>query len=203
MKYYSAQSIIPKFIEFKRMTPHTKKWNLKELEKNLPRLIRYKRLMALLKAFNINCSLEEFKGGDFLYDKKWSKQIKFREKFHTNKFIINELSNFADKNEKYKTRVKERGLDFYLLWMYFWGLADAIYSVKDISQIKIGNPTGAFYLSILENFKISENFETIGKVHRILGVMIDPSESEVSEYSLIHNFGYPDVDLDEIDGEWY
>jgi len=67
----------------------------------------------------------------------------------------------------------------------------AIYSPEAFLQLKemVGSDALRINIDVTSLYDLSD--------------MIDPTENKISEYDLINRFGYPDVDLDEIDAEWY
>ncbi|MHC9088177.1 hypothetical protein ACXIHB_05635 [Tenacibaculum sp. IMCC1] len=53
MKTWTVKDLLYKTFEFREMVPNSNEWNESSLKYNEPRLIRFRRLNALLKAFGL------------------------------------------------------------------------------------------------------------------------------------------------------
>jgi hypothetical protein len=54
------------YLAFQSLTPNRLHWNPTALADNPPRLIRYRRLVAMLAAFSVNTDLASFENGKFI-----------------------------------------------------------------------------------------------------------------------------------------
>lgn len=202
-KTYTAADIVPLFIEFRALVRDKGKWNEDNLMNNLPRLIRYRRLMSMLSAFGLKCDLEDFENGYFMYKKnRLFGSYEPSEETKNNQLLNDEIQKFL-LNTKRKYIKDNRYLDYLLLWRYLLNLAERILHFKDDSFVKRGNKVGAFYLDILENFYTPDFNEKVDKVFNLLGIIIDPMQKSITEDELINIYKYPVDDLERIDGEWY
>ena len=66
MKSYTAKDIVKVYSELKDLTPDVNEWIESAFQDSKPRLIRLNQLIALKKAFKIDCSWIEFEQGKFL-----------------------------------------------------------------------------------------------------------------------------------------
>ena len=53
MKIWTVKDLLNNTLEFRAMTPNSNEWNERSLKHNKPRLIRFKRINSLLKAFEL------------------------------------------------------------------------------------------------------------------------------------------------------
>lgn len=199
MEYYKASDIIPIFIKFSRMTKK-EDWNEKALKDNEPRLYRFQQIQALLKAFNVKGGVGSLMEGDFYKEKSWVKQMLYIKDLHENKFILSEYNRLAQINEFQSI---EQELSYiWLIWHYFLRLAFQFNSLMDINDVKQGGFIGEMCMDVKRHFTSGSNKEQIDKVFRLLGILLDPFEREISKELLVKKYKFPDVNIDEVDAEY-
>src|SRR5690606_22120804 len=59
MKTWTTKDLLYNTFEFRAMVPNSNEWNEESLKYNQPRLIRFKRINALLKAFELTRTEEQ------------------------------------------------------------------------------------------------------------------------------------------------
>jgi hypothetical protein len=205
MIYYTAETIIPKLIDFVSLTPNRAEWNEEKIKSNLPRYIRYKRLISLIKAFNLNCSIEGLYDGYFLRKKNIFKKARYFNKLNENKYFQDEINRIKKLIPNYKKEINV--YDEYLnykLWQHLLRLATHIIKFKNDTKYLSPNIVGDKYaLELIHSFYTKNNLEQVKKIHTILGILMDPEQRIISLTTLINSFNYPDDDLAQIDAEWY
>ena len=61
-----VRDLLELYLDFNSLTPNRNDWTEKRLHRNEPRLIRYQRLVALFRAFDIKTSIATFHEGKFI-----------------------------------------------------------------------------------------------------------------------------------------
>jgi hypothetical protein len=198
MMNLTAIDVINQFLEFQLMVPDTALWKESELRENLPKLYRLNQLRALFLAFDLG-KLTEFEGGGFVknrppeaYQTIWDKvQKDFKDLGEST-----EIHRLNVMNEKESTR-------------YIISLFERLFLYrKKLFEVLAFNSgvlaaSGLYYYA----FRKTENFNQIIKanlesIDNIIGLIISPDRQSFPRKQLIEEFGYPDVDLSEIDMEW-
>ncbi len=138
--------------------------------------------------------LEYFESGEFLNDRPYLDNME----------LVLKIEQFALKNISLGLK-DQKGRNLALAWLF----NDLMNFRKEV--YKVANPWGGF----LEGFEIglyygkcqAENLkqvirENLGEIDETLSLLIDPKKKEYILEDLVNDFGYPDVDLKEMDREW-
>lgn len=199
MMNLTAIDVIERFLEFQLMVPDTALWKDSELRDNLPKLYRLNQLQSLFLAFDLG-EINEFEGGGFVkkrppeaYQPIWDKAQKdFQD---LGEFTESHLLNLMKKKEstRYMVSLFER------LFLYRKKLSEVLAFNSGVLAA-----SGLYYYAFrkTEDFNnqiIKANLESIDN---IIGLIISPDSQSFPRKQLIEEFGYPDVDLSEIDMEW-
>lgn len=202
MKTYTTADIFPLLIKFLKMTRPEER-NEVALKNNLPRLYRFQRLQALAKAFNLNGGIDSLLSDNRQseIDKLWLAPDYFKT-LEKHPFIVDEYKRLIEKG------VIQTELSMFeywdLVWMYYFRLARNLESLKEQTrEIKMGIFIGELCIDIIDSLLSEENQKHIQKVYRMLGLLIDPTEKQVTLDELVQNFNFPDVDLVGIDLDYY
>ncbi|OYU82644.1 MAG: hypothetical protein CFE24_14980 [Flavobacterium sp. BFFFF2] len=181
--------------EFIEMTPEESEWSEEKQKSNPPRLIRLKRINALLKAYMGNeIGLSEFISGDFVSLTPLDKFNQLRGHIE----IYNKINgHHYDTNHRFYHA--DVSLIFKSIFKYKQKM-ESIFSHNCGWLIASGNLL-EYYLHVISkiNKSIKNEMEELNQVFKLI---INPGNLTFSLIDLIENYGYPEDDLSEIDFEW-
>jgi hypothetical protein len=211
MKIWTTKDLLNKLLEFRAMTPNSDEWNETSLKHNEPRLIRFRRINSLFKAFELKDKKNEktnfwsllsenskenelskdeiigFFEGNFITTResiKYPNSRKLIEKekaFDSDSFKNRDIYQFYHHLMKYRIKVES-------VLNYNSGVMEAS-SLGFRSAISLTNE-----LNDELNIKIE-------KIDEILFEIINPNKLKFDENLLIKEYGFPKDDLDSIDIE--
>jgi hypothetical protein len=182
------------FLDLYYLNKKVESWSLKEFEKNAPRLVRLQMIDALFVALNIKCSYSDFMKGLFIKD--------------YNLYNWDELKAIiTNKHKKGMNQVHFIGNESsYELQVLFQELFDYRLLMENLINKKSGVMAASGVYRIPFNLmkdisrKITKEFAGI---EQILAYLINPEGQQYSIEELNLQFGYPIVDLFELDMHWY
>ncbi len=192
---YSALDLLRQYLELCRYTPDHRDWTERALEKNPPRLIRLQRLKAMFHAFGIPFDPQSFREGGFIDWKDPVYEV-FLERARS-QFLREEaegrLSGTIELTAFYLKPVFESLLEYRI------ALDESLHFNSGVSAAG-----DLFYFELL---KINEMNRVIRSrlaiIEDLLVELISPTRQTFSHKRLVKEHGYPDVDLDEIDLDWF
>lgn len=213
MKTWTTKDLLYKIFEFKALVPNSNQWNENNLKFNKPRLIRLRRINALLRAFELTRSEEQ--KNDF-----WT-FFNVREKVKESEFIQNEITRFLTgdflnvrKSVEYPNVQalieKEKSFEFdcfqpHDIYLFYHHLMKYRMRIEDVLQ----HNSGVLEASIL-GFSSAVSLTTelnndllkkVEKVDKLLFEIINPKNLVFEEAILIKKHGFPKDDLDKIDSD--
>ena len=202
MTNLNTAHLLEKVLEFIAMTPDEKDWDVAKLKTNKPRQVRLQRIEAMLDAFGLKerkskgffgttassrTSIQSLLSGDFIsnlddatlatIDNYVTKQL--NDPFFDSKISSDEMQFIYQYLIKYKKQI-------YTLQAFNSGWLEA--------SGKLGQYSIGLTNTITSNLK--------GKTEELdylLNLIINPNGYSFSEQELIEKYGYPDVDLLDID----
>ena len=192
---YSALDLLRQYLELRRYTPDHRNWNEQALEQNPPRLIRLQRLKALFHAFGIAFDPPSFQEGGFI-DSEAPIYEAFLERARL--WFLKERSEgrlpvMIKATASYLRPVFEMLLKYRIMLDEPLSFNDGILEASDL-----------YWFGIL---KIDEMNGLIRKrlaiIDDLLVELISPTRQTFTRKQLVNEHGYPDVDLDEIDLDWF
>jgi hypothetical protein len=186
----TAHDLMIRFLELRAMTPNYDDWTEEMLTDNPPRLIRLRQLTAMFQAFGIPWGPQSFTHG---------------------MFIQPDLHRYYSLLSKLSTELKEgfTPLDwtdhmmvrrFFETLFYYRIHVESVLSYSE----SIWSASGLFrvaYDKICELSRIVEN--NISNINDILVAMISPEMAAFPIEQIVRDYGYPDVNLCEIDRDWW
>jgi hypothetical protein len=187
--------LVDNICEFLEMTPDESEWNEEKLKSNPPRLIRFRRINSLLKAYmGKGIGLKEFVNGDFIPLTPFNKfnqlkdHIKSYDKTHGHRFDTEHEFYHADVSIVFKS-----------IFNYKQKIA-SLFSHNSGWLIASGNLL-EYNLHVITktNNSIKNEME---ELNQGLKLIINPNNLTFELTELIENYGYPEDDLSEIDFEW-
>ncbi len=194
MKSYSAKDIVKIYSELKDLTPDVNEWTESTFQNSKPRLIRLNQLIALKKAFKIDCSWIEFEQGKFL-----------------DRFTIESYNQLKQNIKTFKNNStwKSQNFDHFcyrdlqVTFRLFLEFVVIEYTLKNhISEYSMTYSLGQNYS--YEYTKSYFSGRTAKKIQYMiddLAIIIDPLQQVFSRVELIKNFNFPKDNLTEIDLE--
>ncbi len=211
MKIWTTKDLLEKVLEFRAMTPNSDEWNEKSLKYNEPRLIRFKRINSLFKAFE----LKHPKGGktkfwNLLSDNSKNKELSRDEitDFLEGNFINTRESVVYPNSQKLIEKEKAfesdtfKNRDIYQFYRHLMKYRIKIESVLDYNSGVLEASSLGFRSAIsLTNELNKELITKVEKIDQILFEIINPKKMEFSEEILVKEYGFPQDDLDSIDIE--
>lgn len=165
-------------------------WSIEKFKDKTSRLYRLQMITALMKALGITCSYYDFKKGRFIAKDQFNKWKEFKES------ILEQLDAKA-----YARSLKDSSspLDIQSIYGTFMqyrlyaeqvlGIFDGIYLAKDEFRA---------FANIL-NTSNSHLKEDLKNIEPVLRFCINPNKIHYSQEELIMQFGFPNVDLQQID----
>ncbi|MBI5591826.1 MAG: hypothetical protein HY881_15245 [Deltaproteobacteria bacterium] len=186
----TAHDLLLGFLDLRGMTPNFDNWTEELLSDNPPRLFRRRQLVALFQAFGIPWDPQSFVEGKFIhsehhrYDSLLSKlSVEFPEEMNHSAWTDDvRLPRFFATLFSYRMRV-ERVLSF----------SDLILTASGLFKLA--------YDKICELNGIIQN--NIVNIDDILAALISPEMAAFPIEQIVRDYGYPDVNLCEIDGDWW
>jgi hypothetical protein len=185
--------LIKIFLDLYFLNGKVENWSLKEFEKNPPRLVRLQMIDSLFLALDIKCSYSDFMKGLFikdydLYD--WNELEAIIKNKH--KKGMNQV-HFHGNESSYEMQVLFQELFDYRL------LLDNL--IKKNSGLMAASGVYRIPFNLMKDIdrKITKEFAGI---EQILAYLINPRGLHYSIEELNLQFGYPIVDLLDIDFDW-
>jgi len=194
MKSYSAKDIVKIYSELKDLTPDVNEWTEYALQNSKPRLIRLNQLIALKKAFKIDCSWIEFEQGKFI------KHIPIDSYTHLKENIIKFKNTRSWNNQNFDNLYYSDVIKTYRLFIEFIAVELKLRNL--ISSYSMTYSLGQRYgFEKTKGYFISNNNKKIESMMEDLSLIIDPTQTLFSETELISSFNFPKENLVEIDLE--
>ncbi len=184
----TAKSLLLAFLELRRMSPEFADWTEERLADNPPRLFRLRQLVAMFRAFDLPWDPASFIKGKFIlpdqsrYSLVFSRLVAEMRKGLSDRCNTQQLHSFFDILYEYREQV-DGVLSFSSGVMEASGLyMHAHHKANELNGVIQGN------IAIIDD---------------ILVALISPEAVAFSVKQLTQDFSYPDVDLSEIELEWW
>ncbi|MDJ1504040.1 hypothetical protein [Xanthocytophaga agilis] len=198
---FRREDILKQYLDLQGLSPDVYDWSIEYFSDNPPRLYRYKQLEALFQAFGIDPKyIQSFNAGEFIKARpvadysEWLTDIEAyslpigleRDRdFNRDTVNHNKLIHIFAYLFKYRM-VLERTLQYNSGWLEGYGATWVRYMIDKT-----------------EGFLNEENRAYVKYLDNLLCVAIDPYQQQYKKYELIEKYGYPDVDLRDIDADYY
>lgn len=190
---HPEKELLKLYFELSTLSPQSQKWSVSFFAKNKPRLVRYQNFCALGNALNVPChDMNQFEWGDFIkqsHMQVWDEVMDLA----INNFEVNP-ANFRGSLHKYEGVLAA-------MFMQLLKTATHLHLVKQSGTIEASGYHQS-YMQILTH--ISKDIQPISqKLHEILYLLINPTKIVISKSDLVANFGYQDVDMRQLDMDWF
>jgi hypothetical protein len=203
---FTAINLLDQINDFKNIyVPNLEEWDEEKLISNPPRYFRYLRIKALCKAFfgnDKNDTILSIISGDFIETKEIPeysivferilRSKKVNERKWERKFIdeANEYLNHRMLFILFKGLIEfKKRLDLLMIYDGYSDSSPRIFFqyIYDITHEIIGT---------LDKNKIQDLFD-------LLELILNPSQKTFNRKQLEENYGFPKVDINEIDADWF
>ena len=186
----TARDLLLRFLELRRLSPNFDDWTEERLNRNPPRLFRLRQLAALFGAFGIPWHPLSFTEGRFIQPED-PRYVALLTKLAT---------TMAE--ERHRETALDRGQlpDFFAILFSYRERIDEVLSFSSGVLEASGLYLQAHRTAATLNRLIEDN---ISIIEDILAALISPEAVEFSVEQLARDHGYPDVDLGDIDDEWW
>lgn len=213
MKIWTTKDLLYLILEFKGLVSNSNNWNEESLSFNQPRLVRFKRINALLMAFELTRSEKQ-------KEKLWTGSIG-NKKFTEGEITQNEITpflrgDFINKRESAeypnirslieKVKMFESDsfetFDIYTFYHHIMKYRIEIDKIlRHNNQVLVAGSLGLRTAISVTSSLNRELAKMVEKIEEILFEIINPKKLTFGEDSLIKEYDFPDEDLDEIDLE--
>jgi hypothetical protein len=169
-------------------------WSERAFFDNPPRLYRYQRLIALLRAFELPLAVEQLQNGAFLAERAP----------RSLQFVQDELTALYQQGMLYSTPRPAEGNRYRMLYQQLFRLLHEQYRLQGFnsSWLEAGSAEAQYAILVAQRFIDSYDHSLLVPLRQMVCRLLDPADRRFSRRELIDRFGFPDVDLDEVDFEW-
>lgn len=206
-KNYTTKDFLDIYLEFVDLVPNQSDWNEEAISSNPPRLYRLQQLKSLMQVFDIGEDLlKDFKEGEFLNKKD---SLDFSLLYQDVEIYIKD--NHSEEGKEYLRKELNRDKNTksaFLKTLPFKKFLEILERVNYILQINSGVLAAGRLLALYSITRASElansiDKEKVNNLKTIVCSMIDPEQKSFSRKILIEKYNFPNVDLEEIDMEWW
>ena len=192
---FAVGAVLDAYYELRSHTgDSTEKWSERVFRKNPPRLYRYQRLQALLRAFDLPLAVPELESGAFLVGRAPASY----------QFIQDELMRLHQQGTLASAPGPSGGLRYRMLYQKLFRLLHEQYQLQRFNSgwLEAGSAEAQYVILMAHRFINSYDHTLLAAVRQTVCRLLDPGERRFSRRELVANFHFPDVDLNEVDFEW-
>ena len=189
---YTAKDVLDLYLEFEGLQPDEGTWIEDNIQDNPPRFYRLKSLQSLFRAFDLG-NIQEFAEGTFILERTIGDYSA----------LTQQMKSELETNTKSRIREPLTLKNIVFLFKRLLEYRRRCDKVTDFSSglyACSGNTKYAYYKIEQINSAIRKK---ISPIDNILASITSPSGKLISKDALVKHFDYPDVDLNEIDAEWF
>lgn len=192
----SAKDLVIKYLELLSFTPNLDEWDEQYLSNNPPRYYRFRQLKILFDAYSLD-NITDFEKGEFILTRP----------LEVYKKLVNMAKHFHKEIQEWEFDYynEEEHLEYRMIMMMFTKLIGYRKVISKAIHYNDGDiEYSGFFRYAVElighfNHTISKELDSIDDV---LSFIISPSGETFSVNELISKYGFPDVNLKDIDIEW-
>jgi hypothetical protein len=211
MKIWTTKDLLNKLLEFRAMTPNSDEWNETSLKHNEPRLIRFRRINSLFKAFELKDKKNEKTNFWSLLSENSKENELSKDEiigFFEGNFITTRESIKYPNSRKLIEKEKAfdsdsfKNRDIYQFYHHLMKYRIKVESVLNYNSGVIEASSLGFRSAISLTNELNDELNIkIEKIDEILFEIINPNKLKFDENLLIKEYGFPKDDLDSIDIE--
>lgn len=203
-KNYTAKDFLEIYLEFLGLVPKQSEWNEEVIFSIPPRLYRFRQLKSLMKAFEIGEDLLiDFKEGGFLSRREnLDLSLLFED---MEKYVQSNIANEEqEKSILFLKNDAKSSIKIRFLFKHFFKIIEETNKFININDGIISSmPIGIYFTSKTNALIHSIDNTKFEELKILLCSMIDSEHKTFSRKILIEKYNFPDVDLEEIDMEWW
>lgn len=192
---YTALDFLNTYLEFKSFMI----W-YEESRKEVFNRYYLSELKSYLKAFDLGEDLyQDFASGKFITKKRT--EVNFEKVYQELKTfsLMNNASTFGEKDlKRVKTQHIKRIFRYFLQFSEKLDVLLCYNKSQDTTSL-----TTSFMINKTNNLLSSFDNEKLNEIHYVLCLIIDPKNQTFTREELIRNYGFPDVDLNDIAADWW
>ena len=184
------KQLLDTFLDLYTYEKEIESWSLDSFEEKTPRYYRLQIINSLMKALEINCSYTQFSHGKFISDVQYKKWGDFKKR--NENMLPQDLGNIP----------KSMQMDAFAIGMLFRTLMRyRLYAHQLLaSNDGIYSTSGEFRTFLeLMNAPNQKLIEELKKIDAVLLFCINPTGISYTKEELIDNFGFPDVNINQVD----
>lgn len=192
MKLNPAKILVQDYLELNSMTLGLSEWTEEHFKDNPPRLLRLQRIRACLSCLEIETAdFHSFEKGE------WVQPVS-DELLETILLVLK--TPFELDYEQYITS-EDRYSERYHFGE-FLSIRVALYKLSSIRKSVLA-ASGHFLTPVLALHYLEKKVEAeCLALDEVLQLLLNPKELRLERQTMVTDFGFPDVDLDELDLEW-
>jgi len=193
MKLNPATILLDDYLEMMSMTSGMQTWDAEQFKDNPPRYYRMQRIQACMKALNIHVQyVHQFKSGGWCLPLSEA-MVELILQILEGPFQLDYASYIEEPNSFSEHNTFDMLLDIREIMSKYKYLHGSVLAASGHFL------TPLFMLNHLQEKQESEK----KAIDEVLQLLMNPTELRLTREELITQFGYPDVDLDAIDLEWF
>ena len=184
------KELLDTFLDLYTYDQKISSWSLDSFEEGTPRFYRLQIIDSLMKALELNCSYSQFSNGEFVTIIHYKKWADFKKSIEN---IIPEVK---------KSMPPSMTMDAFAIGMLFRTLMRyRMHAARLLSSNNgIYAASGEFRIFLeLMNEPNRKLIEELKKIDAVLLFCINPTDIYYTKEELINNFGFPDVNINEVD----
>ncbi|KAF9658333.1 hypothetical protein ABHQ57_14725 [Tenacibaculum sp. ZH5_bin.1] len=216
MKTWTVKDLLYKTFEFREMVPNSNEWNESSLKYNEPRLIRFRRLNALLKAFGLTRTKKQKNSlWTMLSGKKRAKEDELTKSeitpFLRGDFILKRESTkyprvqeLIEKEKSSESDPFNEPRDVYTFYNHLMKYRIEIDNVLRHNSVVLEASSLGFRSAITLTAELNNDlYKKAVKIDELLFEIINPNDLSFDEETLIKEYGFPKENLNAIDVDNY
>jgi hypothetical protein len=199
-----GQLLLQRFLELHDIQPDIDTWTLHKLKHNAPRYIRLKMIYALFKFFHIRKNIRAFSEGKFikepynitgLYDIGGVIDLLYNNGNHR-------IHSYEATGRLKQLRADYDAQDAKLAFEYILEFRIKLESILTYNNRFLATGLTTSLKLIIVNHFTHRMVKEVELLDHILTEFINPYNATVTLEELNKDYGYPLIDIDEIDFEW-
>ena len=201
MKTYTAKDLLEIYMDLYRLDDQPETWAEEKFADNGLCLYRYRQVIALIKAFNLDINLRELSTGQFVKRRSLETYPKANELvkiFFTNYskgFFLKRYESRGRISPDYFSNVYHRFFRFLQLLRPIFDFNSGVLESSMLHSIYAVAKTGAFINE--------ENIEHLEDMKNVMAALIDPADQVITEAQLIEQYSFPQqVEFRNITDDW-
>ena len=191
----TAKDLLSLVREIEAMVPDASAWSAEALKENPPRYYRFLRMQALMRALDLPPDLGPFIAGDF---------VSTRPEGAHDAFVERALAFLDERGLRPRAGDGRARFDVQHCFQYVYRFSRKLREVLTFNDgwLEAGTACAQFMIGFTRSCIPADMKASADRVDELLAAIVDPRGRAIPESRLVAEFGYPAVDLDDIDSDW-